>query len=210
MKEELSQFFGDNLFLPTPNNEIELTENEKNNSVACKIFIKNSVDLFRLNHDKIEANGQRIFADSKIMYHSTKRLLHKKGDGIFICQNKGIINLYVIEYKITIGSKTFDNIHAQWVSSCLNTLLLLGLIKDLENIRINWIMVGNIHDKDRQVVDTWEDDGRIYGNLLRTKKAKTNFNSELMRYNLSLSNMYKHLVINVLHIEPNSEIDIKD
>jgi len=212
MQEELIKLFGESFILNLSDNKLELTEQEKNNSERCIIEFKNFDLLFRINHKEISNNekGNTVFLKSKLRNPYTKaKFLTKICDAILIGVKNDITHLYIVEYKLTIGSRTYNKeIHPQWISSCISVMWRLGLIQNMENIQINWIIVGNFCDRDRQNVETWLDDERIYGRLLRNSKATTKFDTELRLYNLKLSDLYANHNVKVFHIQPNTEFDL--
>jgi len=215
MIDKIKQIFNSDFF--SLNNELEIIERSESASIN-KIIFKNS-EFININPDLISFLST-IFSDNKLCKGfplCDELTFQQKCDGIFLVKKQENWHLCVCELKSNLNQENFLKAKAQLEVSAIKTLLLLEILKPIENIKICSFIVSSIptnrtEDKLKQLryrnIDKKSSGQIAYQQVLNNKKC-------LIEDNICLLNNFpikeKYLLKNsfIFFIEGNNnEIDI--
>jgi len=213
----IKQIYGNKfvMFEESENLQLDLSEN----GVPCITnFLKGSdyavldINCLQSLNNLFKYNDSDKILSKNYSTNSSKISMNKICDAIVICNFKENATLNLIEVKKTIGHRTFHNeIIPQLEISYLKTMILLSVLQSvsLSDLQINFIAIGNIAEKDREMIDTAiTDDEYAYNRFLRTgkinKKLPTVVKDDIFNENYNRKN------IGLFHKPLNTIIDLDE
>jgi len=162
------------------NSELEITESS-NSATINKITFTNA-EFININPDIISFLNV-IFSDTKLCKGfplCDELTFQQKCDGIFLAKKNESWYLCVCELKSTLNKENFLKAKAQLEVSLLKTLMILEILKPIDNLKISCFIISsvpqnNIGDKLKQLrhrnIDNKTPGQLAYQRLINTKSC---------------------------------------